>query len=133
MLKKITLFCLSLALMFCLVPSLTQAQALGNFKNALGGANQAATISGVDTKSSVESYVQSLTTIALSLIGVIFFILMLYGGFKWMMAKGEAKEVDKAKDIITMGVIGLVVIILAYAISSFVIKAIVSISTKATP
>lgn len=112
-----------------LVPSQSNSQGLGTFQNALGGANETAELSGIKEKGKekeVEEYVQLLTNIALSLIGVIFFILMVYGGYKWMIARGEAKEVETAKDTIIRGVIGLIIVILAYAISSFVIRGLVT-------
>jgi len=58
---------------------------------------------------------------ALSLLGVIFLILTIYGGYKWMIARGESKEVETAKDIITRAVIGLIIVLAAYAITYFVV------------
>lgn len=60
----------------------------------------------------------------LSLLGIIFIILMIYGGGLWMTAKGNEQQVDKAKDLITAAIIGLVIVVAAYAISYFVIKTI---------
>jgi hypothetical protein len=57
---------------------------------------------------------------ALSFIGVIFMLLMIYGGFTWMVARGNEQEVGKAKEIITGAVIGLVIVMLAYAITKFI-------------
>ena len=45
---------------------------------------------------------------------------MLYGGYVWMMAKGAEDEVTKAKNIIRGALIGLIVVMSAYAISYFV-------------
>lgn len=55
---------------------------------------------------------------ALSLIGVLFFALMVYGGFTWMTARGNSKQVDKAKDIIVAAVIGAVIVSAAYALTT---------------
>ncbi len=96
-----------------------------NFQNAVGQAGSAAKISGVETGKGVEDYVATLTSIALSLIGIIFFILMFYGGYKWMLARGDQKEVEVAKDTIFRALIGLIVVILAYALSQFVIERLV--------
>ena len=62
----------------------------------------------------------------LSLLGVIFFVLVLYGGFKWMKARGEEKEVEGAKDIIKNATIGLALVLAAYAVSIFVVSRIQS-------
>lgn len=57
----------------------------------------------------------------LGFLGVIFLILVLYAGFIWMTAAGDEKKVASAKNILMSAVVGLVVILAAYAISSFVI------------
>lgn len=60
---------------------------------------------------------------ALSLIGILFFGLMLYGGFLWMTAKGDESQVKKALDIIIDAVIGLLIVGAAYIITSLVFSA----------
>lgn len=61
---------------------------------------------------------------ALSMIAVIFFILMVYGGFMWMTAHGDSGQIDKAKDTIIAAVIGIIVVLASYAITNFVFKAV---------
>jgi cbb3-type cytochrome oxidase subunit 3 len=56
----------------------------------------------------------------LSLLGVIFFLLIFYGGIRWMLAQGNEAEVEKAKQVIVAAVIGLVVVLSAYAITYFI-------------
>jgi len=58
----------------------------------------------------------------LTFLGVVFLGLMIYGGIVWMLASGNEAKVDEAKNIITAGIIGLVIVMAAYAISYFVIK-----------
>jgi hypothetical protein len=58
----------------------------------------------------------------LSILGVFFVGLMIYGGYTWMTAEGKEQKATKAKDTITAAVIGLLIIVSAYAISYFVIK-----------
>ena len=57
----------------------------------------------------------------LSILGVIFLILMLYGGYNWMIAHGEEQKVEKAKDTIRTAIIGLVIIVGSYAIWNFIL------------
>lgn len=57
---------------------------------------------------------------ALSMIGVIFFILMVYGGFLWMTARGDEPTVKKAKETIIAAVIGLIIVMGSFAITNFV-------------
>ncbi len=56
----------------------------------------------------------------LSFIGVIFMLLIIYGGILWMTAMGKENQVEKAKNIIIQAVIGLVIVLAAYAITSFI-------------
>ena len=60
----------------------------------------------------------------LGFLGIIFLVLMVYAGYLWMTARGDSKSVDKAKDIIKQAIIGIVITMLAYAITGFVIGAI---------
>ena len=60
--------------------------------------------------------------VALSLIGVVFIILMVYAGYNWMTAAGEEEKVRKAKDTIWRAVIGLVITIGSYAIWAWIYK-----------
>jgi hypothetical protein len=56
----------------------------------------------------------------LSLLGVIFFLLIFYGGLRWMLAQGNEQEIEKAKGVLTAACIGLVVVLAAYAITTFI-------------
>lgn len=59
---------------------------------------------------------------ALSLIGVIFLALMIYGGFMWMTAAGKEDKAKKGLDTILAAVIGLIIVFSAYAVTNFVFK-----------
>jgi hypothetical protein len=56
----------------------------------------------------------------LSLIGIVFLILMIYAGFRWMIARGNEADVEKAKKLIEAAIAGLVIVIAAYAITAFI-------------
>ena len=58
----------------------------------------------------------------LTLVGIIFLLLMVYAGYLWMTAQGEETKIDKAQNIIKGTVIGLVLVMSAYAITIFVTK-----------
>jgi len=59
---------------------------------------------------------------ALQLLGIFFFILMVYGGFIWMTARGNEERVTKAKNTIWAAIIGISIAVAAYAITLFVGK-----------
>ncbi|MFH1404789.1 MAG: pilin, partial [Patescibacteria group bacterium] len=56
----------------------------------------------------------------LGILGIVFVIFVLYAGYLWMTASGEKEKVDKSKQLLGQAVIGLVIIVAAYAISTFV-------------
>jgi hypothetical protein len=58
--------------------------------------------------------------IALSFVGVLFLILLIYAGFTWMLARGNQQDVTKAKDLMEAAVIGLIIVLGAYAITSYI-------------
>lgn len=62
----------------------------------------------------------------LAFVGVLFLILMIVGGLKWMTSLGNETEVKKAKTLITQGVIGVLIIFSAYAITYFIVSIISS-------
>ena len=62
----------------------------------------------------------SIIKTVLSLLGFIFVVLIIYAGILWMTAGGKEEQVKKAGNIITRAVIGLVIVVLAYAITYFV-------------
>jgi len=45
---------------------------------------------------------------------------MMYGGMRWMTAEGNDDKVQKAKDIIQGGGIGLAIVLSAYGITYFI-------------
>ncbi|MDD4900990.1 MAG: hypothetical protein PHS62_02665 [Patescibacteria group bacterium] len=55
------------------------------------------------------------------MMGVIATIIILYGGFTWMMARGNEEQVEKAKTIIINTLIAIVVVFSAFAISKLII------------
>lgn len=62
----------------------------------------------------------------LGLLGIIFLVLMVYAGFLWMTARGEDEPVTKAKDIIKQAIIGMIIVFMAYALTGFIVQAVVN-------
>jgi len=58
--------------------------------------------------------------IFLGLLFLIALCIVIYGGFVWMTAAGDAKKVGEAKMILTSGAIGCAIIISAFAITQFI-------------
>lgn len=66
----------------------------------------------------------SLIRTALSILGIIALCIVLYGGFVWMTAGGDVEKVDRAKRILINGGIGLVIILMSWSITTFILTSI---------
>lgn len=59
---------------------------------------------------------------ALSLLGIIFIVLMVLAGYNWMMASGNEQKIEEAKSTIKRAIIGLVIVLGAWAIWRFILE-----------
>ncbi len=75
---------------------------------------------GITENNSPAQIVGLVIGVLLGFVGVVFLGLMIYGGFTWMMSRGNQSEVDKAKKMIEQAIIGLIIVLAAYAITYFV-------------
>jgi len=84
-----------------------------------------ATLAGLPTEElnpgATAAYIINL---ALSLVGIIAVIIVIYAGFLWLTSSGSEEKVTKAKTILSSALIGLLIIFSAYAITRFVISSI---------
>ncbi|MDZ4221273.1 MAG: pilin [Patescibacteria group bacterium] len=69
-----------------------------------------------DLKGSIANVVN----ILLGFLGILAVVIIIYAGFKWMTAAGNEEQVGDAKKMLVQAVIGLVIIMMAWAITSFV-------------
>jgi hypothetical protein len=60
---------------------------------------------------------------ALSLVGILFFAMMVYGGVVWMTAHGNTEQSGKALKTMVSAIIGLVIVLSSYTLVNFVFKA----------
>ncbi len=71
----------------------------------------------------------SIINVALGFLGVVAVVVVLIGGFQYMTAGGSEEKVGKARKWIISGIIGLAIILSAYAITSFVVTNLISATT----
>jgi hypothetical protein len=64
--------------------------------------------------------------VALGFLGIIAVVIVLLGGFKYMISGGNEEKTAEAKNLIVSGIIGLAIILSAWAITSFVISRLVT-------
>ncbi|MFC1687070.1 Ig-like domain-containing protein, partial [Patescibacteria group bacterium] len=73
---------------------------------------------------SLENTVIRIVQWALGLLALVAVIVIMYGGFIWMTAGGNEEKIAQAKKIITRAVVGLIIVLLSWAIVIFVNNAI---------
>lgn len=65
---------------------------------------------------------------ALTLLGAVSLMLLLYGGFLWVWARGNEEQVGQAKQIIQGTIIGLVIVFASLGITRFVFTTVADIT-----
>lgn len=103
------------------------AAATGLGDTILGEVNSIGSTAGftpLDPKLGLPYKIGVLIRGVMGLLGVIFLVLVVYAGYKWMLAHGEPGEVKEAQKLLLNSVIGLVITVSAFALSTFVINAI---------
>ncbi|MBI4090592.1 MAG: Ig-like domain-containing protein [Candidatus Komeilibacteria bacterium] len=99
-------------LFFVVFTAVAHAQVSIDFPTSFAG------FSSQDLKTTIENIVR----IVLGFIGIIFLVLMLYGGFVWMTSGGDEKKISQAKKIIVSATVGLIITLASYAIASFIVN-----------
>ena len=74
-------------------------------------------IKGVDN---IVSVVRAIIQFILVVAFVLAFIMLLIGGIRWITAGGDEKAVGSARNMITAALIGLVIVLVAYALIKLV-------------
>lgn len=85
-------------------------------------------LTGLGTRD-VRDTVAAIINVALGLLGIVAVVIIIAGGFLWMTAAGNEEKVDTARKMIFQGIIGLAIILSAYAIARFVIEKLVTATT----
>ncbi len=110
------------------IPALTRA-----IDPSQTGLTETAGTAGYGTETpSLTLFIANSIQYVLGIIGLAFLVLLVYGGILWMTATGSTEQVKKAKGILTNSIIGLVIVIAAYAIAIWVTQALVGAVTEAT-
>lgn len=73
-----------------------------------------------------EGVFTKITNTILYAVGIVSVIMLIYGGFRYVISGGDSKKVTDAKNTVLYAIIGLIISILAFAIVNFVITSISS-------
>lgn len=69
----------------------------------------------------ISGLISKVTDTLLFIIGAISVVMIIIGGFQYVISGGDSTKVEKAKNTILYAVVGLVVAILAFALVNFVL------------
>lgn len=105
--------------------ALTQDELFGGTSGDAGAFAADAGLGDADLTTTIASIIRTV----MGFLGIIAVIIILIGGFLWMTSGGNEEKVKKAKKVIVSGVIGLVIVIAAFSIASFVITQIAGVAT----
>jgi len=97
---------------------------LTNNLNSVGG-----TAYDTEDPTPLPEMVGNIIKVVLTFLGVVVIVIVIYAGFLWMTAGGNPEDVTKAKQWLTNAVIGLAIILAAYAITNFVITSLLDATT----
>jgi len=148
MTKRIIKYSVSLAalsMMLVLAPvaadftTANQAEAAGWWDAVSdGGLNDVAPAYGQSAGTPAASYdirvmAARIIRVILELLGIIALVIIIYAGFRWMTAGGEEEKVTEARKQLTNGLIGLAIILVAFAIATFVLNQLIFMTTGIMP
>ena len=120
--KLFSAFFVSFLLLFLIGP-LASAQLLNTQSNAvktLGNTTNTAGSQGGLSQISIGSLAAQIIQVVLGLLAVIFLVLLIVAGFQWMTAAGNEEQVKKSLATMKSAIIGLIIILAAYAITYFI-------------
>jgi len=91
-------------------------------KSPLNKLEQIGQSSGYSIERSLPAVAGGIVNVALSLLGIIFVVLIIVGGFKWMTAGGNENDVATATKYIKNSIVGLIIVLSSWAIWEFIIQ-----------
>jgi len=111
---------------FCFNVFLFSAQAniFGEIQTQLNNFNTGAQLTKAPDPIGV---IINIINLSLTFLGLIFIVLILYGGFMYMTAGGDSKRTEKATGILKDSVIGVAIIFASYILVNYVIETVIEL------
>ena len=108
---------------------------LGNFVLAADldtGINYA-TGTGLSNTQDIRVTIAKIIRIVIGFLGIVAVGLIMYAGWIWMTSEGNEEKIEQAKKILTNAVIGLIIILSAFAIVSFIVNSLTGATSGTQP
>jgi len=68
----------------------------------------------------VREVIVNIIKIFLTFVGIIFLVMIILAGYKWMTAAGNQDKIGEAKSQLKAAIIGIIIILAAYVITEFI-------------
>lgn len=121
--KKLATFAASLGLAASMaLPAITHAQLTNEDVGITSIEKSGLKLGGGDVRQTAARIIN----VALGFLGIISVVIVLVGGFKYMISGGNEEKTQDARNLIFSGIIGLAIILSAWAITQFVISRLIS-------
>ncbi len=116
-----------------MLPMVAHAQPGRNPFDSTGAANAnlgtVGSRAGIGAATPLPVIIGNIINVVLGFLGIVLLFYLIYGGFKWMTSGGSEDGVKQAKTMIQNAIIGLVIIVSSYAISTFVLGQLLVVTT----
>jgi len=124
--KKVAAFGASLLLSASMaLPAFAQSKKIDANVLGLNAVENSIALGGNDIRSTVANIIN----VSLGFLGIIATVIVLVGGFKYMVSGGNEEKTNEAKQLIVSGIIGLAIILSAWAITNFVVRRLIDATT----
>jgi heme/copper-type cytochrome/quinol oxidase subunit 2 len=104
----------------------TSALASGLLFSAKAWAITLSTIPGIEGQSDITTGFVNIINAAIDFVGIIILLLIVISGFRLLLSQGDEAARDGAKKTIIYLIIGLIVIVFAKAIATFILNTVVA-------
>ncbi len=118
--KKYSVIVLTLLLgAFLLFTPFSALRADSSLLSGQTGINEISAVYGGNSQPDIRTTIAKIINIALSFMGIIFIVLIIFAGFKYMTAAGNEEKTSEALKLLRNAVIGLIIILMAWGITRY--------------
>lgn len=75
--------------------------------------------SGPDGEAGIDTTIRIIRRV-LGVLALLFLIMIIYAGFRWLVSAGNPEEINKAKKTMVAAVVGVLIVMMSYGITAFV-------------
>jgi len=119
------------AFQLVMIPSMALAQGTNPFEEGVTKVKEVGEKAGIDnTDRTLPEIIGRLINVVLGFLGIVLLGLILWAGFLWMTAGGNADQVKTARAYMSNAIIGLIIVVAAFAITNFVLTSLVNVTTQ---